>query len=325
VVTAELHAQVSVEDGLGFSVALKEMGKGNYAAGVLGLDNTKKYRLRIKTSDGKIYLSDMVGNTYTPPIDSIGYTVTNGNQVMIYANAHNPNNNTRYYRWDFSETWEFNAFYNSFYMTNGAAIVPRDDAHAFPARCWNSDASTNIILGSTAKLANDVVYQQPITYITGSQKLTVRYSILLKQYGLSQDAFTFWSQIQKNTEQLGSIFDAQPSQINGNIHCTTNAVEPVFGYVTITNVQTKRVYINRTSLPTYFPSPVNPCSEDSVFYNPPLGKPSVAGVLIPFGATEIPLEPFFLGSLVPVGYMSSVPACVDFSVSGSKVPPSFWK
>jgi hypothetical protein len=177
---------------------------------------------------------------------------------------------------------------------------------------------------------NDVVYQQPITYITGSQKLTVRYSMLLKQYGLSSDAFTFWSQVQKNTEQLGSIFDAQPSEIAGNIHCTTNAAEPVFGYVSVTNIQTKRVYINRTSLPTDFPGPTNTCPEDSVFYNTsfspaPVGKPTVEVTLIPFGSTEIPLLPFFLnGALSPSGYISSVSGCANCSINGSKVPPPFW-
>jgi hypothetical protein len=95
--------------------------------------------------------------------------------------------------------------------------------------------------------------------------------MLLKQYGLSSDAYTFWSQMKKNTEELGSIFDAQPSQINGNIHCTTNPVEPVFGYVSITNIQTKRIYINRTSLPVTIPfvtTALAACSTIDILYLP---------------------------------------------------------
>lgn len=325
----ELHAVVSVEDGQGFSFTLHEMGKGTYATGPLGLDNAKKYRLRIKTADSKIYLSDLTATTYSPPIDSIGFTVT-GNQVMIYANTHNPANNTRYYRWDFGETWEFRAAFVSFYETNGSSIVNRPPEHQYPARCWQSDASTDVLLNSTSKLVNDIVYQAPITYISGnSEKISIRYSILLKQYGLSEDAFKFWSQVKKNTEQLGSIFDAQPSQINGNIQCTTNPLEPVFGYISLTNVQTKRIYINRSAFPSSFFVPVV-CSTDSIFYvNPknPLGGPNVATELIPLpGFNKVPLTPFYINnSIPPSGYISTVQACVDCSLRGAKVAPSFWK
>jgi hypothetical protein len=329
---AELRAQVSVEDGQSFSATLKDAGKGNYVAGPLGLDNTKKYRLRIKTSDGKVYLSDLVAYVYTPPVDSIGFTATS-NQVTIYANTHNPANNTRNYRWDFSETWEIQSPLQSFYMSNGKMIVDRDAANQYPVRCWQSDVSTGIILGSSSKLVTDVIYQQPITYIPGSsEKVSVRYSIFLKQYGLSDDAFKFWQQIQKNTESLGSIFDAQPSQINGNIHCTTDAAEPVFGYISITNIQTKRVYINRGSLPGYFASTgLAGCSFlDSIYYiNPNVlggGPPNVASELIPVpGAASIPVSAIYKNSPVPVGFVSTKPACVDCSFRGSKTAPSFWK
>jgi hypothetical protein len=74
----ELHAQVIVEDGQNYNYILKELGKGVYAAGPLGLDNSKKYRVRIKTGDGKVYLSELSAVTYTPPIDSIGFNLVNG-------------------------------------------------------------------------------------------------------------------------------------------------------------------------------------------------------------------------------------------------------
>jgi hypothetical protein len=50
----------------------------------------------------------------------------------------------------------------------------------------------------------------------------VLYYIKLSQYALSHDAYLFYQKLKKNTEQLGSIFDAQPSELSSNIHCVTD-------------------------------------------------------------------------------------------------------
>jgi hypothetical protein len=125
------------------------------------------------------------------------------------------------------------------YVTNGLAIKLRTPAQNVNV-CYSNDSSTGILLGSSVKLTQDVIYQAPLTPIAGtSEKIELRYSILVKQYGLTEDAFKFWDELRKNTERLGSIFDSQPSGSSGNIHCTTDATEPVFGYI---------------SLPTYKPN-----------------------------------------------------------------------
>ena len=86
--------------------------------------------------------------------------------------------------------------------------------------------ATDILIGSTAKLAQDVVYEFPLVKIPpNSQPLEVEYSILVKQYALTQDGNNFLSLMQLNTESLGSIFDVQPSVTSGNIHSLTNPNE----------------------------------------------------------------------------------------------------
>jgi len=78
--------------------------------------------------------------------------------------------------------------------------------------CFAGDVSSNIILGSTATLAQAVISRTPITQVAStSEKLESKYSILVNQYALTNDAYTFWQNLRTNTEQLGSIFDAQPS------------------------------------------------------------------------------------------------------------------
>lgn len=327
----ELKALITVEPdqnaGPG-SHGLSERGNGRYVAGPLNLDNTLKYRLRIKTSSGKEYLSDAVEVKSTPPIDSIGYIV-HKDGVHLYSNAHDSNNNTRYYRWDYIETWQFHAKYESDYVTNGTEIVPRD-RHKLLYVCFNTDTSSAIIINSSAKLSQDVIFQNALTTIPStSEKIETKYSILVRQYAITKEAFDFWQNLKKNTEQLGSIFDAQPTQISGNIHCTSNSAEPVIGYISSSNMQTKRIFIANSQLPNYITTYPYQCEEDSLLYcrGPHPCKNEVDLYLINPNSGNIPTRPI-LDSINPtiiLGYFAADRTCMDCTIRGFQKQPDFWK
>ncbi len=287
-----LHATVAVVSDQNVSFPLTEAGNGNYVSAGLNIDNTHKYRLSIKTSDNKQYQSDLVAITITPPIDSIGFNIVNDpvTGIQIYANAHDPTNTVKYFRWDYDEAWAFHGKYVSEYISNGSAIVQRTQAQNISV-CYTNDISSDIVLGSSAKLKQDVLYQSPIVFIAStSEKIESDYSILLRQYALTADAYNFWISLKKNTEQLGSIFDAQPSQLQGNIHCITNPSEPVIGYISACTVSSKRVFIPSTELPSWVPTYPYDCSLDSELYCArPYCTNNVAKDLIPLtGGSLIP-------------------------------------
>lgn len=337
----ELKAVVTVEDDQNNTYSLKEMSNGNYAA-VLSLNNTRTYRLRIKTTDGLVYLSDYEAVKNAPPIDSVNYSI-NSDGIKINASTHDATNNTRYYRWGFEETWRFQSFYQSDYITTGKDIVLRTPAQNVHY-CFASDTSSAIMLGSTAKLSEDVVTAVPITAITStSEKIILRYSILVKEYALSKKAYDFWDNIRKNTENLGSIFDAQPSAATGNIHCVTNPAQTVIGYISVGTVATKRIFIDKSQLPLLWGA-IYPevCHLDSVYRYSPLNtsEQSVNVYLLPqtskfliisyFINPNLP-APFFYTVpapppfLPPDGYLSTSPICGDCTVRGKVAAPAFWK
>jgi Domain of unknown function (DUF4249) len=327
----ELNAQVTVENDQNASYPLQEIGNGKYGSPPLNLDNTRKYRLRIITSNAKEYVSDLESSKINPPIDSIGY-VAQGNNLQIYVNTHDPNNNTRYYRWSYQETWQFHAKYFSMYITNGSTIVQRDPSQQIYS-CFAGSTSGTIILGSSAKLQQDVIYQDALTQIaSSSEKIETKYSILVKQYALTADEFAFWQNLKKNTEQLGSIFDAQPSNLNGNVHSITNPSEQVIGYVGVTNVQQKRVFITHDKLPlTWGTTYPYDCQEDSSLYcriTPPSTtcRDEVQANLIPLDAVAIPLAAIYKpNSLTVIGYTSTAVDCADCTLRGVTKAPDFWK
>ncbi|WP_259066556.1 DUF4249 domain-containing protein [Mucilaginibacter sp. X4EP1] len=318
-VNPETGAIVTVESSTGGSYPLTEITKGYYAAGGLNLDNSLQYRLRIQTVGRDQYLSDFVATKITPPIDSVGFSITS-NAVNIYVNTHDPNNNTHYYRWEYGETWKFHSEYYSAYISTTTAIVPRTaDQQVY--NCYGRDSSSNILLGSSAQLKQDVIYQAPVLQIPStSEKIEIEYSILLKQYALTSDAYNFYVNVKKNTEQLGSIFDALPSAAPTNLHDITNPSTPVVGYITASSVQSKRIFISNAQLPqtdawlTVYPYE---CQLDSNI------GPSVAYLI--GNTSEIPVSAIYKPMEGLVGYLSSSRSCVDCTLRGTVTQPLFWK
>jgi hypothetical protein len=313
---AEKGAVVTVDADGGISYSLTEIAPGTYAAGPLSLDNTKKYRLAIETSNGQNYQSEEMGVKEAPPIDSIGYKITQ-NGILVYVNAHDATNNTRYYRWDYEETWRFHPKYKSDYVSDGTKIVRRtadNDVYT----CYDHHASNNVIITSTTKLSQDIVTNVPLVNVDGtSLKLNDRYTILVKQYALSKQAYDFWENLRKNTEQLGSIFDAQPSEISGNIHNINNPNEIVIGFIEVGTIQSKRIYIDRTELPRWNTEYLAECYIDTVYANRN-GVNEVENLLVPKLALP-------LGIIGTEDYTRTMFECGDCTLHGTTQKPVFWK
>lgn len=329
-------AIVTVESDQNNSYPLTEGRHGQYFSPGLNLDITKKYRLRIKTADNQQYLSDFVAVKNSPPVDSVTYQVKN-NGIEIYVNAHDPNNSTRYYRWDYIETWRFHSAYNSFWKSNGDTVLLRDVINDQIYTCWRSDTPSTIVLGSSAKLARDVIAANPVTFVPSTSiKLGNEYSVLIRQYALTADAYSFWQNLKKTSEQLGSIFDAQPSQINGNIHCITNPSQPVIGYVTVGAVSSNRLFVFNRDLPAWPPvKDVPDCDSMGYLYQyHDKGSGFIINQVDQYinyhrGATHplIPLDGIFpkMGLFKILGFTAADSICVDCTMRGTNKQPSYWK
>jgi len=333
-VKPETKATITVETASTTVATLTEIVNGTYASKGLNLNISQQYRLRIKTSNGKSYTSDFAIPKITPPIDSIGYNIT-ATGLQVYVNTHDATNSTHYYRYDYRETWQFHAFYYTPYISDGTNLIIRTPAQDIYS-CFATDTTSNTILNSTASLSQDLAYQFPISFIPStSEKIETKYSILLQQVALTKDAYIFWDNLKKNTEQLGSIFDAQPSSIAGNIHNTNDATEPVIGYISITNVQKKRIYITNGQLPKdWVPADPYDCNPpDSAFFYPPsMYAIPVYPTLIVSPVTGYAIAPFNTifnhpsNSANPaLGYLFGEPKCADCTLRGTKTQPYFWK
>lgn len=304
----ELNAKVVIEDNANNTYPLSENGKGNYS-GSYTLNTSNQYRLHITTSDHKEYLSTFVPCKITPLIDNVGWNFNSGNGVQVYVNTHDPNNTTRFYRWSYSETWEFHSQYYSLftYVPADSSVIVRT-APVFV--CYQTDNSPTIILGSSAKLAQDVIHEAPVTAIpVHDKKISVLYSILVTQYALDSAGYNYWNAMKTNTENVGSIFDSQPNQTVGNIKCTTDSSELVIGYIGASTTDQSRLFISNSSMPTGWNVAPN-CTEYDV--------PSDSIVYYFGSGSYIPIQ------ITRKGYFSASSSCVDCTLSGSPIKPSFW-
>lgn len=312
-IVPELRAQVTVEGENNTTFALTGNTNGVYTHNQLNLTTNQKYRLRIKTSGGREYLSDFVPVQSSPVIDSIHWTRT-ADGIQIFVTTHDPQNKTWYYRWEYNETWEIHSDYFSNFRYVNDRVVPRLDPFSI-YYCWRSDASNAVFLGSSAKLSQDVISALPLHKIRiGAEKISVRYSVLVKQYALTPEAYQFWEIMKKNTEQVGTLFDPQPSQLLSNIHSVNDPAEPVIGFVSAGSFNEKRIFINRSEVEPW--RYITNCEERII----PLDS-----IKFFFQSDAwIPLQEWYNPGGFLGGYTSSVRTCVDCTTRGTPVKPSFW-
>lgn len=243
---AEKDAQLSLLPESGGEYVFLNAGDGSFRLENTPLQTGSKYKLHIKTSNGKEYFSDAVQMQRTPPIDSLQWD--QHDDIFIYVNTHDPQNSTRYYRWDFTETSEYHTAYDSHLdFQNGQVVFIQPADYRYT--CYKTFNSTNIEIGTSAALASDVITHQQINRIPNDNtKISVRYSILVRQNALTADAYKYWKTLKQNSEQVGGLFDPQPSQLHGNIHCVNNPNEDVLGYISGSSVSTARLFIRNNEL-----------------------------------------------------------------------------
>ncbi|GAB2763784.1 hypothetical protein GCM10027275_01030 [Rhabdobacter roseus] len=305
----EQQANLRVEGDQGSAYALAEVKPGTYELGGVSLAENEKYRLRIRTRDGKEYLSDYVPVVKTPPVDSVTYRVSpDRSGVQINVHTHDPTKRTRFYRWGYEETWEYHSpLYSAFEVVNKEIRLRTQDI----STCWTFLKSSRIVLGTSVKLSQDIMENVPITYVHASSgKLRVKYSILVKQYGLSQEEFEYWTAIAKTNELTGSLFDPQPSQVTGNIRCINDPKELAFGFFSVSTPQEKRIFI--TEWLGRFTSPCEP--EDTL--NEAQALETYDLILV-----EFPVP----GSNKPF-YITGSGSCTDCRLHGGiNEKPAYWQ
>lgn len=314
--------QVILEDNAGNVFPLTPEGNGKYSRTGLIVDASKEYRIYIRRSNAAEYRSAFIPVKSTPLIDSVTWSPTAlRDGIEIQVNTHDDTGASRYYLWSYEETYQYQAAFYSAVMYENNMVRDRAPGEII-FQCWRTIPSTNIIIGSSERLATDVISKFPVKFLpVGSQELIIKYSILIKQRSLTREAYDYWINLQKTTENLGSLFDPQPGQVTGNIENIADENEPVLGYFDVGEVHQQRLFIGSDELPDELKSlrNIGSCTLDTVSVAEVGGVGANSSLVLLSGLTSQNSEAI-------IAYLYTRLSCADCRLQGGvTTKPSFWE
>jgi hypothetical protein len=315
----EANATVTITDDANTVYTLAEATPGVYVLPRGWFSRQRQYKLDIRTASGSRYASGFIPLLETPSIDAVSFRqVRDG--IEITVDSRGDERSSRYYRWSFTETYKYRAPHSAgYYMKGGQVLnIPIDETMY---ECYKTEPVQRIVVGTTNRLAGNVVSHFPLQGIADrSYKLGIRYSILVKQHSLTEEAYQYWSNMQRINESLGGLFDPMPSQVIGNIKSLTDPDEPVIGFFSGSTVDEKRIFISTSDLPpSYTLYEPSRCLVDTI--------PMANIPFLPDGTILIsPVYPP-MAALAPIGYTRAPISCVDCRAmrGGTTIKPDFWE
>jgi hypothetical protein len=319
VLKGEQNAIVTVEGKDNTTRQLTMTGDGIYTSPGLNLVLSQEYRLRVVTAAGKEYVSEFVMAKQTPPIDDVTFR-QNDKGVQIYVTTHDNTGDSRYYLWNYDETWEIRTYFFSKYkyVLADDTVLPRSQAEDV-STCWKYGSSHDILIGTSTAYETDTIPEAPVRFIgNGDERLAVRYSILVKQTALDKKGYEFYELMKKNTESIGTIFDPQPSQAQGNMHSVSDPNEQVIGNITVTNIEEKRIFIEAAELDRW--RFTQSCTTDTVANDPD-------SIYFAYGTGWDVYDAIFSRTRPGVieSYKFSIRSCVDCTKRGGDLSrPPYW-
>ena len=248
------NCTVKIIDELGNEFQFTEESEGRYTAEINEdmLVNQRKYKLHFTTPDGNIYESTDETIIATAPVDSVyaehesifNTTSQEYDDVLkYYLDLKAPDEGARYYRWDLTETYEIHSNYyiDGIYLGHGIIFTPQ--LHDSIYYCWITKDIDQLFSSSTENLQVNEKKKIPLIEIgPNSKKMAVRYSLLVKQYALSKDAYVYWHQKKVELEESGGLYSSQPGQTKSNIVNINDSQENVLGYFWVSSLSEKRVF-----------------------------------------------------------------------------------
>ena len=298
----------------------------------------RAYKLNITTSEGKTYQSSAEQLTVSTPIESVTANPETKNGqlgVQISVNSHDPSGNSKYYRYEFEETYKIVA---PLWSENVATVVLDDEPgmsvndliviepRTYEARtCFSSNTSTDLIITKTVDLSEDRVSNFPIRFISVNDPIIQhRYSIKVLQYVQSLAAYTFYETLKELASSGESILaQNQPGFFYGNIRSTSNDNEKVIGFFEVSSVSEQRIFFNFEDVfPNEQPPPYHFECEVIDFNSTVFGPGDNQGATL--RSQLLSGNALYFSDVFPV-YSIVKPECGDCTTFSSNVVPDFWE
>ena len=311
---------VAVKDESGSIYTYNETAPGEYEAWIredfLGVG--KSYSMEVVTPDGNRYVSDYDTLLACPPIDSVYYEITSRGTsdpavtrygLQFYCDMEGTDSGSRNFRWLLEETWEYTSPYTSTFIWFGGAVLPLLEDTV--STCYRTDPVPAVFAASSRSLSVNRIRGYPQNFVSDeTPKLLKKYSLLVEQHSLTNQAYAYWEQMAAQSAADGGLYETQPSTARGNFYSEGDPSKEVLGCFYATQPRQKRIMVEEDF---EFFIPWYTCTLDTIQSVSELGT----------------LFPYYLISINPMGvgppYMYGTRRCFDCRErGGTNVKPEYW-
>lgn len=251
------YCMISIWDEMGNEYEMYEYEPGEYKVW-MNSDNLKigtAYYLQIRTPEGEELKSEPDIMTAVAPaslpkykIDSIYNSVyksyAKGLQFAVDING--DESTSKYYLFELVSTYEHHANYAREWYYDGWGvhhIYPPDSSLMY---CWTTERVPEVLTLSTENLVANEFNNFNLHFVTfyNNEKLSIGYSLLLRQFGLSKNAFIYWESVRLNNNGFASLYNKQPVDTKGNITNLTYPEKEVLGFFSASAISESRIFVN---------------------------------------------------------------------------------
>ena len=246
---------VAIIDDAGTTEQLSEISPGTYTTSPNGIQGVvgRKYKTQFVSPDEKIYQSDFEVLKNPIGIDTV-YAIFEAHAnpdgifpyegYQFYLDTKIAPGDTNFYMWRLEKSFEFRSDFLISHVYNGS-LRPFSNADSLQT-CWKTDKIQQIFTFKTTGMSEPVVTKFPLNYVnTETRELMERYSLRVKQFTITENAYTFWNNVREQNTTQGSLYTKQPFQIRGNVYNTETPDETVFGSFLVAGITEKRIFVNR--------------------------------------------------------------------------------
>lgn len=243
-------ASVWLKDDTGNSFQMQPNGAGSYIlkSSEVNIRENINYYILVETSDGKTYestpqmlpgriniseISAEIGEKTSDTKNVYGEVITQTYQgLYLYINAKSSDDSRRFIRFENTAVYQTQYSYTTppSPMPVTVRCVDYSKLNSLPV----VESTLSGIYGEEVRNREIGFVSYIMDYSTRSGDTTARSStgwvIISNSYSLTGESYNYYKKIQKQVSAENKMFDPVPSQIVGNIRCTSNPEEVALGF-----------------------------------------------------------------------------------------------
>ena len=277
-----INAAVFIVDDFNNSFALSEIEPGTYQTSPNELKGEvgRSYYVKIQTPDGGEYQSSPQELVSAGEIKSVYFQFEKdglpGNQsgtfidaLKVFIDAKGEKGKQNLFRWRWTTVFKAKSYPElKTKSTPGGEIPTPEPCSGFIYQnrrliqvgectcciCWSYNYSSGVKVSQNDFVTDNEFNNQDLGKIpVTSMNFYDRYYIEAEQLSLSDEAYDFWSLVEKQQAGSTDLFQPNAIKIKGNISCLSNPEEEVLGFFGVSGSSTRSMFIDEAEIPYEIP------------------------------------------------------------------------